>query len=286
MFHKYNSFTNTLSPSDQISAFVPQSFGTKEATNNFFLAPQPKGRQPGGSGPDSKGSLAGRQMSLFRFFSKNTGASGSAIAATAQSVAATAQSVAATAQSVAATAQSVAATAQSVAATAQSVASTATQAVANASHAATQAVASTASQAVASATHAATQAVQQHGTSHAAKSHGHGHDSHAAPWEGVNLWRTPYKGDTDTITQVKRNKGTLDRFVETRTRRIQELQLFALRNKTRPTWVMMPRDKIIFAAQGLIAAYVIFQVTTKVYQHLKAKDRLKLIKLLYKDNVD
>ncbi|CAF1031913.1 unnamed protein product [Adineta steineri] len=258
MFHKYNSFTNTLSPSDQISAFVPQSFGTKEATNNFFLAPQPKGRQPGGSGPDSKGSLAGRQMSLFRFFSKNTGASGSAIAATAQSVAATAQSVA----------------------------STATQAVANASHAATQAVASTASQAVASATHAATQAVQQHGTSHAAKSHGHGHDSHAAPWEGVNLWRTPYKGDTDTITQVKRNKGTLDRFVETRTRRIQELQLFALRNKTRPTWVMMPRDKIIFAAQGLIAAYVIFQVTTKVYQHLKAKDRLKLIKLLYKDNVD
>jgi hypothetical protein len=24
MFHKYNSFTNTLSPSDQISAYVPQ----------------------------------------------------------------------------------------------------------------------------------------------------------------------------------------------------------------------------------------------------------------------
>jgi len=60
--------------------------------------------------------------------------------------------------------------------------------------------------------------------------HGHGHDSHVAPWEGVNLWRTPYKGDTDTITQVKRTKGTLDRYVENRTRRIQQLQLFALVN--------------------------------------------------------
>lgn len=60
--------------------------------------------------------------------------------------------------------------------------------------------------------------------------HGHGHDSHGAPWEGVNLWRTPYKGDVDTITQVKRTKGTLDRYVENRTRRIQELQLFALVN--------------------------------------------------------
>jgi hypothetical protein len=58
--------------------------------------------------------------------------------------------------------------------------------------------------------------------------HGHDHDSHAAPWEGVNLWRTPYKGDTDTITHVKRTKGTLDKYVENRTRRIQELQLFAL----------------------------------------------------------
>lgn len=60
--------------------------------------------------------------------------------------------------------------------------------------------------------------------------HGHGHDTHLAPWEGVNLWRTPYKGDTDTITQVKRNKGFLDRYVENRTRRIQEMQLFALVN--------------------------------------------------------
>jgi hypothetical protein len=76
--------------------------------------------------------------------------------------------------------------------------------------------------------------VQDHGhgttSSHAVQgqSHGHGHDSHAAPWEGVNLWRTPYKGDTDTITQVKRDKGTFDRYVENRTRRIQQLQLLAL----------------------------------------------------------
>jgi len=61
--------------------------------------------------------------------------------------------------------------------------------------------------------------------------HGHGHDSHAAPWEGVNLWRTPYKGDTDTITQVKRSKGTLDKYVENRTRHIQQMQLFALVNR-------------------------------------------------------
>lgn len=69
-------------------------------------------------------------------------------------------------------------------------------------------------------------------SSHGAASggHGHGHDSHAAPWEGVNLWRTPYKGDTDTITQVKRTKGTLDKYVENRTRHIQELQLHALVN--------------------------------------------------------
>jgi len=60
--------------------------------------------------------------------------------------------------------------------------------------------------------------------------HGHDHDSHLAPWVGVNLWRTPFKGDTDTITQVKRTKGVLDRYVENRTRRIQELQLFALVN--------------------------------------------------------
>lgn len=69
---------------------------------------------------------------------------------------------------------------------------------------------------------------------------------------------------------------------------------------------MMPRDKYIFIAQGAIAAYVLYQVTTTVYQHLKSKDRLKcndhysslllhsskiiffvlVIKLLYKDNVE
>ena len=65
----------------------------------------------------------------------------------------------------------------------------------------------------------------------AVSNHGHGHDAHSAPWEGVNLWRTPYKGDTDTVTQVKRTKGFLDKYVENRTRRIQELQLFALVNR-------------------------------------------------------
>ena len=66
---------------------------------------------------------------------------------------------------------------------------------------------------------------------------------------------------------------------------------------------MMPRDKYIYIVQGAIAAYVFYQVTTTVYQHLKSKDRLKcndhyssllhfsflfflVIKLLYKDNVD
>ena len=62
-------------------------------------------------------------------------------------------------------------------------------------------------------------------SSHGSVTGGHGH---GAPWEGVNLWRTPFKGDADTITQVKRTKGTLDRFVEARVRRIQELQLHAL----------------------------------------------------------
>jgi hypothetical protein len=66
---------------------------------------------------------------------------------------------------------------------------------------------------------------------------------------------------------------------------------------------MMPRDKLILAAQGVIAVYVLYQVSTTVYNHLKAKDRLKrkliyisfyislnffclVLKLLYKDNVD
>ncbi len=140
-----------------------QSFGTKETTNNFFVAPQPKGRQPGGSASHSEGSSAGRSTSLFRFFSSKLSSSSSTLAAQAHTAAATLSHGSVT---------------------------------------------------------------NSHGASHAIS----GHDSHAAPWEGVNLWRTPYKGDTDTITQVKRNKGTLDRYVENRTRRIQQLQLFALVN--------------------------------------------------------
>ena len=68
-----------------------------------------------------------------------------------------------------------------------------------------------------------------HGTAH-----GHGHDTHLAPWEGVNLWRTPFKGDTDTVTQVKRTKSMMDRYVENRTRRIQQMQLAALVRKNNP----------------------------------------------------
>lgn len=68
------------------------------------------------------------------------------------------------------------------------------------------------------------------GTQTASFSSAHGHDSHVAPWQGVNLWRTPFKGDTDTVTQVKRTKGVLDRYVESRIRRNQELQLLALVN--------------------------------------------------------
>ncbi|CAF0743975.1 unnamed protein product [Rotaria sordida] len=211
MFHKYNSFTNTLSPSDQISAYIPQSLGTKETTNNFFVAPQPKGRFPGGSKSHSESTLTSSKSSLVGFLENKSGTTSSASTAKAHTVATT------------------------------------------------------------SASHAVA---------------GHGHDSHPAPWEGVNLWRTPFKGDTDTVTHVKRTKGTLDKYVEDRVRRIQQLQLLALRNKTIPTWVMMPRDKLLFAAQGVIVAYVFYQVTTTVYNHLKAKDRLKLLKLLYKDNVD
>jgi len=234
MFHKYNSFTNTLSPSDQISAYVPQSFGTKETTNNFFVAPQPKGRQPGGTGADSEASLAGRQLSVFGFLTSKIGARTSALATKAQAVVATSSHGAVTSS----------------------------HGASNVAH---------------SHGHEATKAVQ---------SHGHGHGSHVAPWEGVNLWRTPYKGDTDTITHIKRTKGTLDQYIENRTRRIQQLQLHALRTKHIPTWVILPRDKIILAVECVIGAYVLYQVGTTIYQHLKAKDRLKLIKLLYKDNVD
>jgi hypothetical protein len=67
---------------------------------------------------------------------------------------------------------------------------------------------------------------------------------------------------------------------------------------------MLPRDKLILAAESVIVVYVLYQVTTTVYNHLKAKDRLKrklilifrhpieysflflVLKLLYKDNVD
>ena len=37
----------------------------------------------------------------------------------------------------------------------------------------------------------------------------------------------------------------------------------------------MPRDKFILAAQGILAVYVVYQMTAIVYNHLKAKDRLK-----------
>lgn len=67
---------------------------------------------------------------------------------------------------------------------------------------------------------------------------------------------------------------------------------------------MMPRDKLLLAAQGLIVVYVLYHVTASVYNHLKAKDRIKrklilislnfyeiyfiilVLKLLYKDNVN
>jgi hypothetical protein len=67
----------------------------------------------------------------------------------------------------------------------------------------------------------------------------------------------------------------------------------------------MPRDKIILAAESIVVAYVLYQVVSTVYNHLKAKDRLKrkskyfrfffylfsfsfllVVKLFYKDNVD
>lgn len=148
-------------------------------------------------------------MSITHFLLKKVGLGGSSKALATQAASTAVHPVTATAQAVAATAQSVAHTVQSVAANAQAAAASATQAVA-----------SSVSSHVASSSHSASHAAQSHG-------HGHGH-GHAAPWEGVNLWRTPYKGDTDTITQVKRSKGTLDRYVEDRTRRLQQLQLVAL----------------------------------------------------------
>ena len=151
--------------------------GTKEATNNFFIAPQPKGLKAAASGSQS----AAQQQAIPRLIADKVVASSATIADTAQTVAA------------------------------------------NLSHsvASVGAAAASAAQAITS-THGSAHA------SHGAVSGGHGHGSHAAPWEGVNLWRTPYKGDTDTITRVKRSKGALDQYVENRTRRIQQLQLLAL----------------------------------------------------------
>jgi hypothetical protein len=37
----------------------------------------------------------------------------------------------------------------------------------------------------------------------------------------------------------------------------------------------MPRDKLILAAESVIVVYFLYQVGTTVYNHLKAKDRLK-----------
>lgn len=149
--------------------------GTKEATNNFFVAPQPKGLK-------STSHSAVQQQPIPRLIADKVAASGATIADTAQTVAA------------------------------------------NLSHS----VASVG----AAATSAAQSITSAHGSAHAShgavSGHGHGHGSHAAPWEGVNLWRTPYKGDTDTITRVKRSQGALDQYVENRTRRIQQLQLLAL----------------------------------------------------------
>ena len=38
---------------------------------------------------------------------------------------------------------------------------------------------------------------------------------------------------------------------------------------------MMPRDRLVLAVQGVLAVYVLYQVSNTVYNHLKAKDRLK-----------
>lgn len=39
----------------------------------------------------------------------------------------------------------------------------------------------------------------------------------------------------------------------------------------------MPRDKLILAVQGVIGIYVVYHVGSMVYNHLKAKDRLKCL---------
>jgi len=49
---------------------------------------------------------------------------------------------------------------------------------------------------------------------------------------------------------------------------------------------MMPRDKLLFAAQGVIVVYVVYQVVSSVYNHLKAKDRLKRKYQYYSFSID
>ena len=46
----------------------------------------------------------------------------------------------------------------------------------------------------------------------------------------------------------------------------------------------MPRDKAVLAIQVAIGAYVVYQVGTTVYNHLKAKDRLKRNERLPSEN--
>ncbi|CAF4739979.1 unnamed protein product, partial [Rotaria sp. Silwood2] len=45
-------------------------------------------------------------------------------------------------------------------------------------------------------------------------------------------------------------------------------------NKSALLWVMMPQDKLLLAAKGASFVYVLNQVTTTIYNHLKVKDRL------------
>ncbi|CAF0769734.1 unnamed protein product [Didymodactylos carnosus] len=106
----------------------------------------------------------------------------------------------------------------------------------------------------------------------------HAVDHHHVPaYEKINLWRTPYKGDDDTITQVKSRKGALDNYVERRTRRIQELQLHWLRHPEREVYLMFERDKIILSFYALSFILVLFATAKVGYDQMKKKDRLKRI---------
>ncbi|CAF1067825.1 unnamed protein product [Didymodactylos carnosus] len=101
------------------------------------------------------------------------------------------------------------------------------------------------------------------------------HDLSVVPHEQLNLWRTPYKGDDDTITQVKSRKGMLDRYVERRTRRIQELQLHWLQHSDREVYLMFNRDKIILTLYALAGGLALFITAKAGYDQMKKKDRLK-----------